>query len=344
MKSDLWSIGILIYYMFYNEYPFIERFYFDIIKNEIQLEKLPLDDDLKFLLENLIKKDINKRLSWEEYFSNPLFQNNYFICEYKITKDDLKEPIQIVNCFDKEKKGYVNVDCKFNDREIFDHCELYINNKKIDFCFKYKFPEEGNYTIKVVFEQPLSNTSFLFYNCKNLISIDLSNFNTSYVEDMKWMFANCTNLTELDLSNFNTKNVINMGRMFFNCPLLNNLDISKFNTKNVKYMYSMFSGCLKLKDINVESFITDNVIDMHYMFFNCKNLLNLDLRKFNTFNVKNMKFMFSHCSLLKELNIENFFTENTKTLEKIFHKINKKCQIITQDKKLLSILNKTMIL
>jgi surface protein len=80
------------------------------------------------------------------------------------------------------------------------------------------------------------------------------------------------------------------------------------------------------------------------MFFNCKNLLNLDLRKFNTFNVKNMKFMFSHCSLLKELNIENFFTENTKTLEKIFHKINKKCQIITQDKKLLSILNKTMIL
>ena len=344
LKSDLWSIGILIYYMYYNEYPFIERYYSEIIKKEIKLEKIPKDENLKFLLENLIKKDINKRLSWEEYFSNPLFQNNYFTCEYKIEKNDLKEPIQILNCYDKEKKDAFGFDNKLNDKEIIENCELYINNKKTDFCFQFKFPEEGNYNIKIILDQPLSNTSFLFYNCKNLISIDLSNFNTSYVEDMKWMFANCTNLTELDLSNFNTKNVINMGRMFFNCPLLNNLDISKFNTKNVKYMYSMFSGCLKLKDINVESFITDNVIDMHYMFFNCKNLLNLDLRKFNTFNVKNMKFMFSHCSLLKELNIENFFTENTKTLEKIFHKINKKCQIITQDKKLLSILNKTMIL
>ena len=343
MKSDLWSIGILIYYMFYNEYPFIERFYFDIIKNEIQLEKLPLDDDLKFLLENLIKKDINKRLSWEEYFSNPLFQNNYFTCEYKISKDDLKEPIQIINCFDKEKKDYVNVDSKFNDKEILEHCELFINNKKIDFCFKFKFPEEGNYTIKIVCEQPLSNTSFLFYNCKNLISIDLSNFNTNFVEDMKFMFGNCISLTELDLSNFNTKNVINMGRMFINCSSLNYLDITKFNTKKVKYMYSMFSGCCSLTDINLESFKTDNVIDMHYMFFNCRKLINLDLNHFNTINVKNMKFMFSHCIDLEELKIDNFNTENTKYLDKIFYEL-KKCHIITHDRKLLNIINKIYLI
>jgi surface protein len=325
MKSDLWSIGILIYYMFYNEYPFIERFYFDIIKNEIQLEKLPLDDDLKFLLENLIKKDINKRLSWEEYFSNPLFQNNYFTCEYKISKDDLKEPIQIINCFDKEKKDYVNVDSKFNDREILEHCELYINNKKIDFCFKFKFPEEGNYTIKIVCEQPLSNTSFLFYNCKNLISIDLSNFNTNFVEDMKFMFGNCISLTELDLSNFNTKNVINMGRMFINCSSLNYLDITKFNTKKVKYMYSMFSGCCSLTDINLESFKTDNVIDMGEMFNGCSLLKELNLNNFKTPKVEKMNLMFYRCEFLSSLNINGFQVSNKTDLTDMFKEMNKNC-------------------
>ena len=47
--------------------------------------------------------------------------------------------------------------------------------------------------------------SNMFNDCSNLINLDISNFNTNKVEDMKAMFQNCSKLTNLNLSNFNTK-------------------------------------------------------------------------------------------------------------------------------------------
>ena len=38
----------------------------------------------------------------------------------------------------------------------------------------------------------------MFYYCNKLTSIDLSNFDTSKVDDMEWMFNNCSNLTSLN--------------------------------------------------------------------------------------------------------------------------------------------------
>ena len=44
----------------------------------------------------------------------------------------------------------------------------------------------------------------MFYNCKSLISLDLSKFNTKNIKSMKSMFYNCKSLISLDLSKFNT--------------------------------------------------------------------------------------------------------------------------------------------
>ena len=44
----------------------------------------------------------------------------------------------------------------------------------------------------------------MFNGCESLTSLDLSNFNTSSVENMENMFNGCKSLTSLDLSNFNT--------------------------------------------------------------------------------------------------------------------------------------------
>ena len=48
---------------------------------------------------------------------------------------------------------------------------------------------------------------YMFYECENLINLDLSNFNTNNVIDMSYMFYKCENLINIDLSGFNTKNV-----------------------------------------------------------------------------------------------------------------------------------------
>jgi surface protein len=51
---------------------------------------------------------------------------------------------------------------------------------------------------------------------------------------MGWMFYQCYNLTSLDLSNWNTSNVTNMNYIFDGCSLLNNIimDNSDYNSVN----------------------------------------------------------------------------------------------------------------
>ena len=50
---------------------------------------------------------------------------------------------------------------------------------------------------------------------------------------MRGMFYGCKNITNIDLSNFDTKNVTNMSGMFFGFKNLINIDLSNFDTKNV---------------------------------------------------------------------------------------------------------------
>lgn len=49
--------------------------------------------------------------------------------------------------------------------------------------------------------------AFLFEECENITSLDLSSFDTSNVEDMSKMFDHCDNLQSLNLSSFDTSNV-----------------------------------------------------------------------------------------------------------------------------------------
>ena len=48
----------------------------------------------------------------------------------------------------------------------------------------------------------------MFFACDSITSLDLSNFDTQNVTNMKYMFSGCISLSSLDLSNFNTQNVI----------------------------------------------------------------------------------------------------------------------------------------
>ena len=88
---------------------------------------------------------------------------------------------------------------------------------------------------------------FMFYGCRALTSLDLTNFNTARVEDMGYMFKNCRALTSLDLTSFNTVFVMNMSIMFSGCSALTTIYASdKFVTDKIRYSTSMFDDCDKL--------------------------------------------------------------------------------------------------
>ena len=114
-------------------------------------------------------------------------------------------------------------------------------------------------------------------------SLDLSNFNTSNIVNMKQMFANCFALTSLTLSpSFDTSKVTDMNSMFFNCYALTSLDLSSFDTSNVTDMGYMFKQCNALTSLTLSSsFDTSKVTNMTQMFVNCFVLTSLDLSSFN---------------------------------------------------------------
>ena len=305
------------------------------------LNKMKLIEKNNSIYENNLKN--NYKQYYIDYLSNINKQikildlinfntlENTIICEYCIQKsnnnDDLNR--QILNYKNKN--------------ELEEKCDLYLNDKRIDFCSTYKFPENGKYIIKLKFKKNIADISDIFSNCTSLISIDLSNFNTSNLNNMNNMFYNCSSLTSLNLSNFKSHNIKYMDKMFFQCSSLNSIDLSNFNGEieyfimilnsckllkslnlsnfNSNYcdnMSNLFSKCSSLTSLNLSNFNTNKINDMSNMFYNCSSLTSLNLSNFNTSNVNNMSYMFSNCSSLTSLDLSNFNTSNVINMSNMF--------------------------
>ena len=88
-KCDLWSIGIIIYQLYFNEYPYkgdtITAIY-NNIKNLGQKKLKKTDDDLlNDLINKLLKKNPNERIDYPEYFNHPFFKDH----PYELNKENL---------------------------------------------------------------------------------------------------------------------------------------------------------------------------------------------------------------------------------------------------------------
>ena len=92
-------------------------------------------------------------------------EKNNIVCEYDIKKrkDDKEHYLnqRIINSFEEAKRNDDDIEGTNNENEIKENCELYLNNKKIDFSYKYKFPKDGKYNIQIIIKNPLSNTNYM---------------------------------------------------------------------------------------------------------------------------------------------------------------------------------------
>ena len=224
---------------------------------------------------------------------------NEIICIYNKQEDEISlfhDYTDLYKWSDKYKIYYIEGKKNING----DNVEIYINNKKIQFNYKYKSNERGEIKVKFKFKKLLTSTFCMFDGCYSLISIDLSSFNTTNITNMRSMFKRCSSLISLDLSSFNTTNVNDIAGMFYNCESLVSIDLSSFKTTNINDMSWMFYKCSSLKSIDLSSFDTTNVNNMDSMFCECYSLETIDLSSFNTINVNNVHDMFLGCSSLKK--------------------------------------------
>ena len=162
--------------------------------------------------------------------------------------------------------------------------------------------------------------TYMFYGCSGLTSLDLSGWDTSKVTNMSYMFYRCRSLTSLNVTNFDTSKVNNMNSMFRSCYSLTSLDVSNFNTSNVTYMNNMFYECRSLTSLDVSDWNTSKVTNMSGMFDECSSLTSLDLSGWDTSKVTNMSYMFENCYSLTSLDVSNFNTSNVTNMRQMFYK------------------------
>ena len=152
----------------------------------------------------------------------------------------------------------------------------------------------------------------------DILSLNLSNFDTSKVTDMHDMFFNMVHLTTLNLSNFDTSQVTNMSSMFYGMHILTSLNLSNFDTSKVTDMNNMFSDMASLTTLDLSNFDTSKVTTMRYMFSNMSNLTTLNLSNFDTSKVTTMRYMFSDMFNLTTLNLSNFNTSKVTDMSGMF--------------------------
>ena len=297
------------------------------IFKEIKEIREKMDKNEKEFKEEIKKKneEINQlKQEIKKLNENKLDEKNEITLILKVDEEDItKKEIHFLN-------GFNDIDHSNNNEINGENIDVYINNEKVDFINFIRPESIGYIKVKLVFKKLLTDCSFMFTGCENIVRINFQDFNAKKITSMKYMFSGCINLEKLDLSSLNTINVKDMEGLFGEC---NNKTFGKHSkkhrdgckklkflkmckTENVTNMSYMFSGCERLKCFDGTLFDTSNVTNMSAMFYNFKYEYNndkivFDSSLFITDKVTNMSHMFHNCSnfnvnnLLKTFNTKN---------------------------------------
>ena len=256
----------------------------DINKKHIKFfNNLKNKDELSLLFNLKNNKLIGIHNKGFKYSNKGLFVKfiiDKFIQNYKHKNNNNNEINIIVNI----KENDINKDIYFLDnyKDISDKkehlCELnelntklYIDSKEYSYKKYFKFWKGGKYDIKIKLNKKLKDSSYMFAGCKNIISIDLTNFKSENVENMEYMFFNCENLRNINLLSLKVENVKNMGYMFYGCNNIN-LDLSSFVIKKNVNMINIFNNSINLNYFNFYSLTPKNKDNKNYTQKKIKNV------------------------------------------------------------------------
>ena len=242
--------------------------------NEVLLKKNITNDSIKYNINNNFKKNVLKKNSFENSNVYNLMNQTYnYKKENKITVH-----MHLYAKHYKKEFSFLNKNNKIDAYINKDNTKIIINGIEKSFrkSLTAKEQKEQYYEIVLIFKTKLKNCQWMFMDCTEIESIDLSSFDSKEVLDMSYMFHNCTNLAKINLKYLNTEKVTNMSNMFFGCVSLRKLDVSSFNTHSLVNMHEMFENCKNLAEIVFSpSFNTIIVGDMEFIFVGCNNLKNL---------------------------------------------------------------------
>ena len=250
---------------------------------------------IEFQVDEELKTNPTIKLGNKEFSSN-LLNNNIYNAYITLT-DDLNLPnnskiqITISNLIDISNnkaddyvtqgsdEDYVILDNNFvlnyTDKDNISQSEIISSEELLkNRIQELKTVQEGNIvyqnlkTCKIISNGiKIKDCSNLFGDCQGLVSVDLSDLNTSETTTMEDMFYSCDSLQEINLDGINTSKVKNMKYMFGNCYAISQLNLSMLDTSQVTDMSNMFYECIGIEKIDMSKCITTNLTNTKMMFY-----------------------------------------------------------------------------
>ena len=184
-KCDLWSIGIIIYQLFFKDYPYKGltglAIYNNIMDFGPSLLKSTNNDNLDNLIRLLLKADPNERLDYEGYFNHPFFKvqinklNKDIIYnkkeENKHKEDSKNDNIEDIGNYNNISNNY----CKDEKIEMNENT-IFFMNIFISICYCF---ENNNIILNQDIIEDKNN-----YNEINKYEISKSQLNKKLSEDL----------------------------------------------------------------------------------------------------------------------------------------------------------------
>ena len=214
---------------------------------------------------------------------------------------------------------------KFDLNQI-SNSKMFVDNKEINLTnYLLDLEDYKEYNIKILLEGYLNNTSYMFENTANMeikFSHDFSgkrrNFDKSKIKLMNHMFSHISNLT-IDMSIFNSKYVEEMNYMFYGSNIDTLKNFSSLDTSSVLTMENMFDSTYSTK-LDLYFLSKNKAKSMAYMFHN-SSFPSLNLSNFDTSKCENMDYMFSYCNVTF-LDLSSFNTSLVTNTSYMFANMN----------------------
>ena len=158
-----------------------------------------------------------------------------------------------------------------------------------------------------------------FFECNNLLSVNLSRLDTSKTTSLGYAFSRCKSLTGIDLSALDTSSVRSFADVFQDCSSLRSVNLAGWDTSSGKDFRQMFYRCASLEEIDISSFKTSASTSFEQMFYGCSSLRSLDLSHFDTGSATTFASMFYNCASLATLDVSMFDTTSATDLSQAFY-------------------------
>lgn len=194
-----------------------------------------------------------------------------------------------------------------------------------------------------------TNLQFFLRSASALTYINVGNWNTSNVTNLKGAFAYCTSLTSLDVApktasdngvNYTAWNIgkvttlrgIFSGNDYVGDMQLADLPVENWNTSSVTDMTSVFYGCSKKLTFDLSKWDVSNVTTMSHMFADCNGATSFNFTGWDTSKVEDFSALFNDCVTVKVLDLSSFNTKSAKNFSQMFERCYSLVEIIGLDK------------